>query len=655
MHRNGSTQPAIAPQRFRRMYGLLFVTGLLVIWGAFFAAQQAVRQGLERDMRDGMQVQALVFEDHATRTLGSVAARLRSLAALTSMEALKSGRLRSASLRELLDEDPFVRSVSLVDDEERIIASSTAGNLGLRLPAPAMPPHTRRPDVGQVGFGALFPGADLADIVSPPDRARGEFWMLTSDLTLDGRIHHWVAAVDPGFFRRFWSQGNDSAAVEIALYRPPATRLVADRAIVPDAAQLGAELGKQVAGGDRGQFDFGESGRFHVAYRASPDAPLVLAVTGDRRRLWAERAPDYAWMLWAAVLASLLHGVVVALLFRWYRRYEDSMIESGNHARAIGAHLMVSESNPAGDIIEANAAFLARAGYAREEIIGRNHRIFNSGLHPREFFDTLWQTVGAGSIWKGTFRNVNKAGEHFWVNATIVPYTDAWGHVTRYVCFYSDISEAIFLAEKLEDERRLRSELASVNRGLLTEANTDALTRLSNRRGLEAFAEQALASVRRLRQPLAVLLLDLDRFKAVNDTHGHAAGDLVLEELARRWLGQVRSSDMLARLGGEEFCVILPHTGLEQAARVARKLCEVTAASPVLVGAGTLAAPQGPTALPMTVSIGVACAQRPEEFDLEALLKQADQALYEAKHAGRNRVQTHRTAAAAPAAGQSAT
>jgi hypothetical protein len=261
MHRNGSTSPAIAPQRFRRMYGLLLVTGLLVIWGAFLAAQRAVRQGVERALLERMQVQAVVFEDHATRTIGSVAARLRSLAALTSMESLKGGRLRSASLRELLDEDPFVRSVSLVDDEDRIIASSSAGNLGLRLPAATMPPHTRRPDIGQVGFGALFPGADLADVVAPPERARGEFWLLSSDLTLDGRLHHWVAVVDPAFFRRFWSMGNDSAAVEIALYRAPASRLVADRSIVPDTAQFAAALAAQTAGGDRGQFDFGQSAR----------------------------------------------------------------------------------------------------------------------------------------------------------------------------------------------------------------------------------------------------------------------------------------------------------------------------------------------------------------------------------------------------------
>lgn len=639
--------PDISPQRFRRMYGLLFVVGLAVIWGAFLAAQQAVRQGLERAMRERMQVEALVFEDHATRTLGSVAARLRSLGALTSMEALKGGRLRSGTLHDLLDDDPFVRSVSLVDDEDRIIASSSAGNLGLRLPPGTLPPHTRQPDLGQVGFGALFPGRDLADVVAHPGRAHDEFWLLTSDLTLDGRIHHWVAAVDPGFFRRFWSQGNDSAAVEIGLYRPPATRLVSDRAIVPDATQLAARLAAQATGGERGQFDFGEDARFHVVFRVSADAPLVMAVAGDRQRLWAERAPDYVWMLWAAALASLLHATVVALLFRWYRRYEASMIESGNHARAIGAHLMVSESNPAGDIIEANAAFLQRTGYAREEIIGRNHRILNSGLHPREFFDTLWQTVNAGSIWKGTFRNVSKAGEHFWVNATIVPYTDAWGHVARHVCFYSDISAAIFLAEKLEDERRLRAELATVNRGLLTEANTDALTRVSNRRGLEQFAAQAIASIRRLRQPVAVLLLDLDHFKAVNDTHGHAAGDLVLAELARRWQGQIRASDMLARMGGEEFCVVLPHTALAQAEHVARKLCDVTSASPVLVGNGTRTQPGQAVSVSMTVSIGLACTDRAEDMNLETLLHRADGALYAAKRAGRNRVEAHRPGDAA--------
>jgi diguanylate cyclase (GGDEF)-like protein/PAS domain S-box-containing protein len=272
-----------------------------------------------------------------------------------------------------------------------------------------------------------------------------------------------------------------------------------------------------------------------------------------------------------------------------------------------------------------------RTGYPEAELIGQDHRILNSGYHPAEHYERLWRTISAGQIWKGMFRNRDKAGSHYWVNATIVPFTDAWGKVTRHVCLGSDISDAIKLSEQLENERRLRSELARLNATLLTHANTDPLTGLSNRRGFDHFAQEALAASRQLARPMSVLMLDLDHFKQVNDTHGHAAGDAVLQEMARRWSGLIRGSDLLARLGGEEFCLLLPNTTSRQARQVAEKLRQACAASPVEWSSGEMQ-----QRLAVTVSIGLALVT--DAATMDQRLRQADEAMYQAKHEGRNRV-----------------
>ncbi|MEN9627435.1 MAG: hypothetical protein RJA10_662 [Pseudomonadota bacterium] len=157
-------------------------------------------------------------------------------------------------------------------------------------------------------------------------------------------------------------------------------------------------------------------------------------------------------------------------------------------------------------------------------------------------------------------------------------------------------------------------------------ASTDELTGLANRRALTATAENALARSRRDRTPLAMLMVDVDHFKQINDTHGHAIGDEMLRHLARVLAASLREQDTLGRLGGEEFLAVLPSASLADARRVAERMCAAAAASP-------LPGPHGPVAV--TVSIGVAGG---DEVSAAALIARADAALYQAKHAGRNTV-----------------
>ena len=193
------------------------------------------------------------------------------------------------------------------------------------------------------------------------------------------------------------------------------------------------------------------------------------------------------------------------------------------------------------------------------------------------------------------------------------------------------MTEAADLAERLANEKRLRQELSEANRSLLTDAHTDSLTGVANRRGFEQYIKEAKRAARSLDTPVTLLMIDLDHFKQLNDTYGHGAGDDVLRELVRRWSGTIRSSDALARLGGEEFCILLPQTGPADAKMVAEKLRMRSSEQPIAVYASS-----GPTQIRVTISVGMATARSLALVDIEELLRRADDALYEAKRKGRN-------------------
>ncbi|QBE65722.1 GGDEF domain-containing protein [Pseudoduganella lutea] len=164
---------------------------------------------------------------------------------------------------------------------------------------------------------------------------------------------------------------------------------------------------------------------------------------------------------------------------------------------------------------------------------------------------------------------------------------------------------------------------------LMHVASHDSLTHALNRGGFMTGAEAVLATPKVQRQPVAVLMMDIDLFKAVNDNHGHAAGDVVLTSFAGVAQSHLRKGDLLGRLGGEEFAVLLPGCSPDAACAIAQRICDAFAAHPVAVG--------GDAPLHSTVSIGVACWDKPA-IPVEAMLGAADAALYTAKRSGRNRI-----------------
>lgn len=166
------------------------------------------------------------------------------------------------------------------------------------------------------------------------------------------------------------------------------------------------------------------------------------------------------------------------------------------------------------------------------------------------------------------------------------------------------------------------------DREIMQLALTDSLTQIFNRHALMQYAELALA--RRSAQPLAFLMIDVDHFKRINDTHGHPAGDEVLRQVARLLGSRLRGQDFIGRYGGEEFCVIAPETGAPGALVLAESLREIMASAPLSTEMGTLS---------ITVSIGISLCPQGARRPLKDILAEADQALYRAKQSGRNRVE----------------
>jgi diguanylate cyclase (GGDEF)-like protein/PAS domain S-box-containing protein len=266
-------------------------------------------------------------------------------------------------------------------------------------------------------------------------------------------------------------------------------------------------------------------------------------------------------------------------------------------------------TDPGGVILWANRALEMLSGYAIGDVLGKTPRLFHSGAQSLDFYQRFWNAIKSGITWRGEIVNRRRDGRRYTASQTVTPLLGGNGQVSHYVAVLEDISE-----RKASEERMQHT------------ANYDALTDLPNRACFFDRLGQALTLARREAQPGALLFLDLDRFKQVNDQLGHAAGDALLVGVAQRLREQVRESDTVARLAGDEFTVILPRLAtLEAAASVADKILAAIAAPFAIAG----------TELTIGISIGIALFPQ-HGATVEEVLNAADHAMYRAKKAGRN-------------------
>ncbi|OOZ30265.1 bifunctional diguanylate cyclase/phosphodiesterase [Solemya velum gill symbiont] len=311
----------------------------------------------------------------------------------------------------------------------------------------------------------------------------------------------------------------------------------------------------------------------------------------------------------------------------------------GNPVRIIGTHTDISDRKLAEEqmriaasafesqqgmmitdeqkrILQVNHAFIKMSGYSEAEILGRTPRMFKSGRHDGVFYKEMWETISQNGHWHGEIWDKRKNGDIFpkWLSITAVANSD--GKVTHYVGVHTDITERKNAEQKIESL-----------------AFFDQLTGLPNRTLLLDRLKQLIAVSMRNSQYSAMLMIDLDHFKNLNDTLGHDKGDIFLAQVARRLEDCTRAIDTVARLGGDEFIIILPELSPDKkraadpAEKVTEKILEALNQDYKLDG----------NSHHSSASIGV-CLFGTESITTEDLMKQADLAMYKSKSAGRNAI-----------------
>lgn len=260
-------------------------------------------------------------------------------------------------------------------------------------------------------------------------------------------------------------------------------------------------------------------------------------------------------------------------------------------------------------IIAVNPACYKITGYTEEEFIGHNPNILNSGRQDEQFYKAMWKSINDTGLWQGEIWNRRKNGEIYPEWLSIGTVKNSQNEIINYIAVFSDITR------RKEDEAHIEHL-----------AHYDSLTHLPNRALFADRLKHALVAGTRNKTKTALLFLDLDRFKYVNDTMGHVAGDLLLQSVAERLKSCVRESDTICRQGGDEFMILLPDgSDTEDAEKVARKI----------IGAMEIPHRIGDKEVVITFSIGISICPD-DATDEDMMIKHADDAMYMAKDSGRN-------------------
>lgn len=339
----------------------------------------------------------------------------------------------------------------------------------------------------------------------------------------------------------------------------------------------------------------------------APEVPLVVLTGLDDQQVTdvAIEAGAEDYLSKGEDASSLRKAIRYALLRHERDASERLALTVFNYARE---GIMITSAQ--GVILEVNDSFTRITGYSREEAVGNTPSLLSSGHHSSMFYEDFWVALFEAGYWEGEIWNRRKNGEIFVENMTVSAVRDSSGEITQFVALFTDITE----------QKELQTQLEHL-------AHFDALTDLPNRVLFNYRLNQSTAYAARHKTQIAIAYLDLDGFKPINDTHGHAAGDLVLKEVAKRMLACLRDEDTLARLGGDEFALVL------ESVKVPDHLDGLLER---LLDAVSLPVEWQGHQLQVTASIGVTFFPQTDEVEVSDLIHQADDAMYLAKQRGKN-------------------
>ena len=268
----------------------------------------------------------------------------------------------------------------------------------------------------------------------------------------------------------------------------------------------------------------------------------------------------------------------------------------------IDKNIIISRTDLDGIITEVSDAFCKISGYRKDQIVGKKHSVVRHRDTPKSLFVKLWETIINDDMWQGEIKNRSKNGSFYWVDTLIYPTVDNFGDKIGYTA----------ISQNITDKKRV--EELSI---------TDQLTQLHNRMYLENSFHKEIKRAKRYNHSFAVIMLDIDHFKEVNDTYGHDVGDNVLITISKVLSEHIRETDILGRWGGEEFLILSPHTNNSEAYALAEKLRVTIETYPIdIIGH-------------KSCSFGVSMFDLRDETFKE-VVKHADEALYIAKNSGRN-------------------
>jgi len=561
------------------------------------------------------------FENFLTQSVNTTVLNAASLDDRLVVQGNASAA--TASLDRLLRQAPHLRSLSVIDAQDRIVLSSNPANVGSVVATQDFLPLAQSDQV-ILRIGKPWRARDFNEPEAlPADNpgARATTSVIPITYPLEGKPdRRLLVGLNPDFFVNHMMQQIDPQTGMVEVLRMdgvllmstglPSHVLATHIDNMPTLLRGGQEFGKfehTLVNGDSTL----------TAFRVSSLYPLVVVSHLNRDVALAPWRHEMQTILAMVVPSALL---VVLLALAYYRRQrllkaqqaESQRLQRINAACVFdnsGEGIIITSAD--GTIIDVNAAFTRISGYSREEAIGHNPRMLSSGLHDKAFYQALWDELKTKGRWSGEIWNRHKNGEVYAEILTISAVSDFSGTVQQYVAVFTNITAIKTYQNELERMVRF-----------------DVLTNLPNRILLADRLQQALLQAQRRQLLVAVVFIDLDGFKAVNDTYGHQAGDVMLKTLSGRMRAALREGDTLARNGGDEFIAVLVDLPTrEDTVPMLRRLLAV-ASEPVDFA---------DVPLQVSASLGVSFYMPDGPLDRDALIREADAAMYHAKTSGKNR------------------